>query len=52
MTVVARNIGVHFLDEKTIANLSRIMYSHRAAVNGNTTKDVPVSFSDFDHFLS
>ena len=48
MTVVARNIGVHFLDEKTIANLSRIMFTHRATLNTNSTKDTPVSSTLFE----
>ena len=43
MTVVARNIGVHFLDENTIANLSRIMFSHRTSPGSNSTQEKPVS---------
>jgi len=40
MTIAARN-GVHFLDEKAISNLTRIMFSHRSSLNSNSTKDAP-----------
>ena len=40
--LIFRN-GVHFLDEKAISNLTRIMFSHRSSLNSNSTKDVPVS---------
>ena len=54
MTVVSRNIGVHFVDEQTLANLSRIMFASQksnavqnaaaAAAAQNSTKDTPVSY--------
>ena len=51
MTVSSRSIGVHFLDEQTLANLSRIMFAQKSASANaaeallkNNTKETPVSF--------
>ena len=56
MTVSSRNIGVHFLDEQTLANLSRIMFAQKsAAANAaqNNTKETPVSFKkQYEYILS